>query len=146
MARSTCGGIYIVICWLHVLLTLCNARRSRVLAPPLHNSALCRTGSSSTTSSILSQIRQARDCEVRCLHHCLLPWDENKNIDRDRDFSMVAIAAQTPEVGRLLCFGFHWGILGVFCVCVCLTDQGSGHHKAQGLAALLPFWLMSDLA
>lgn len=45
--------------------------------------------------------------------------------------------------GKTPGFCFHWAILGVFG----LTDQGSGHHKAEGLAVLLllPIWLVGDL-
>lgn len=128
----------------NVLLTPRNARRDGMLAPLMRSSALCRTGSTPTTSSILAQIRQAHECKIRCLYRCLLPRDENKDIDRGRNFPTVAKAAQ-PPVGRLLFFGFHWAILNILCVCVSLADQGSGHRKARGLAALLLIWLMGDL-
>lgn len=62
MARRSCGWIDIVRCWLQHISGTC----SWLLimpgrdAPLMQNSALCRIGSSPTTSSILSQIRQAR--------------------------------------------------------------------------------------
>lgn len=151
MARRTCGRIDIVGCWLQRISGTC----SWLLVMPgetgcwlllTQSSALCRIGSSPTTPSVLSWIRQAHDYEIRCLHHCLLPWGQNKDTDRDRNCPAVAKAAQPPPVGRLLSFGFHRAILSVFCVCVCLADQGWGHRKAQSLAVLLPIWLLGDLS
>lgn len=147
MARS-CGWIAIVRCWLQHnsgmrswllvkaggtgwRLLLCGAQHFAELGLHLPLQAYCPKSGK-------------HECKIRYLHHCLFPRDENKDIDGDRNFPTVAKAAQPPPVGRLLFTGFHQAILGVFCGCVCLADQGSGHRKTRGLAVLLPIWLMGD--
>lgn len=130
MARRTCGGIDIVRCWLQrssrtwfwllvmpgeagCWLLLCRAQRFAELG--LH-----------LPFKDIVPIRQACDYEIRCHHRCLLPWGENKDIDRYRNSPAAAKAAQPFPVGRLLRFGFHWAIHSAFWVYICLADQGSG--------------------
>lgn len=145
MARRTCGGVDIVRCWLQRSSGTC----SWLLVTPGEAGCwllLCRAQRFSELGLHLPfkdivPLRQACDYEVRCLHRCLLPWGENKAIDRYRDSPAVAKAAQPFPAGRLLFFGFHWASLGAFCVYVSLADQGSG--LAVGRTWLMGVWLES---
>lgn len=125
----------------NVLLTPHDARRDGVLAPLMWSSAPCRIGSSPATSSILPQIRQAHECKMRCLHHCLFPSDENKDVDGDRSFPTVAKAAQPPPAGKL---SHPWYIMSMCLCCISRlrTPQGSGLGSAPPHLADGRPWLM----
>ena len=130
----------------NVLLTPHNDRRDEMLAPLMRSLALRSIGSSPTTSSILSQIRQARDYEIRCLHHCLLPWDGNKYMDR-QGFSYGCKSSTATPSGKTPVL---WVSLShpqcVLCMCLSRrsrlrTLQGSGlgstpPHLADGRSRL----------